>query len=66
MNVRRNVMTALLTIGGFVLVISQMVRMRIRPRGWRRMTNALNRMMEPMFRGVRMGPGGVLQVMRRR
>lgn len=45
---RRTAMTSLLTLGGLALAVMQMMRMRVRPRGWRMITRWLSQGMNQM------------------
>jgi F0F1-type ATP synthase membrane subunit a len=65
----RTTMTSLVTIGGIVLAIMQMMRMRARQTGRGRMTNLVNQMLNQATRvtnPMMSGTNGMMRAMRRR
>jgi hypothetical protein len=65
----RTTMTSLVTIGGIVLAIMQMMRMRTRQTGRGRMTNLVNQMLNQATRvtnPMMSGTNGMMRAMRRR
>jgi hypothetical protein len=62
-------MTSLVTIGGLALAIMQMVRMRSRQSGWRRITHWMSQMLNQMTRGTNQmmsNTNGMMRSVRRR
>jgi hypothetical protein len=65
----RTGMTSLVTIGGIVLAIMQMMRMRTRPTGMGQITHWMSRMLNQATRATNPiigGTNGMMQAVRRR